>query len=225
MAWEHIEQRLQKAFTVKVAFPAGTIWLPDERLSIDDWLESIAESDEELFELQIPRIRFLQNRWLTDQLVELEWDEAFANRRVILVMYVGQRAYILFSDWKDYLVVAALEPKDEPTLYQAIVDKLLENRSFVRTVPSHITNHRPDLIAEVVMAAKERRARPRPAPEFAQPVGVGESSWKQFLSDVLVGWIPKWLALPEIGFWHEETQDTLAEIDEAETQMKYNRAA
>jgi hypothetical protein len=31
-----------------------------------------------------------------------------------------------------------------------------------------------------------------------------------------VGWIPKWLALPEIGFWHE---------DEEEARTKYNRAA
>ena len=216
MAWEQIEQRLQKAFTVKVAFPVGAIWLPEERLSIDDWLESIAESDEELDELQIPRIRFLQNRWRIDQLVELEWDEAFANRRAILAMYVGQRAYILFSDWKDYLVVAALEPKDEPTLYQAIVDKLLENPIFVRTLPSHITTYRPDLTAEVVWHGKERRPHTRPEPEFTRLAAVGESSWKQFLSDVLVGWIPRWLALPEIGFWHE---------DEEETQTKYNRAA
>ena len=46
-------------------------------------------------------------------------------------MYVGKRAYILFSDWRDYIVVAALEPKDEPTLYQAIVDKLLETAAFL----------------------------------------------------------------------------------------------
>src|SRR5207344_2090360 len=123
MAWEQIEQRLQKPFTVKVTFPSGSIRLPEERLSIDDWLASIAESDEELDELQIPRIRFLQNRWPINRLVELEWDEAYANRRVILTMYVGKRAYIWFSDWRDYIVVAALEPKDEPTLYQAIVDK------------------------------------------------------------------------------------------------------
>jgi len=225
MAWEHIEQRLQKAFTVEVAFPVGAIWLPEERLSIDDWLESIAETDEELDELQIPRIRFLQNRWAIDQLVELEWDEAFANRRVILAMYVGQSAYILFSDWKDYLVVAALEPKDEPTLYQAIVDKVLENRIFVRTLPSHITNYRPDLIAEVVLHGKERRPRPRPGPEFTGLAAVGESSWKQFLSDVLVGWIPKWLALPEIGFWHEEEPDPVTKEDQTETRTKYNQAA
>jgi hypothetical protein len=215
MAWEQIEQRLQKAFTVKVAFPAGTIWLPVERLSIDDWLESIAQSDEELHELDIPRIRFLQNRWRIEQLAELEWDEAFANRRVILAMHVGQRAYILFSDWKDYLVVAALEPKDEPTLYQALVDKLLENRSFVRTRPSHIRNHRPDLIAEVVLHGTERLPRPRPAPEFAQLAAVSESSWKQFVSDVLGGWIGRWLTPPEIGFWHEEGPEPITKTAEA----------
>jgi hypothetical protein len=216
MAWEQIEQRLQKAFTVKIGFPAGTIWLPDERLSIDDWLESIAQSDEELHELEIPRIRFLQNRWRIDQLVELEWDEAFANRRVILDMQVGQRAYILFSDWKDYLVVAALEPKDEPTLYQAIVDKLLENRSFVRTRPTHVTNHRPDLIAEVVLhGGTERRPQRRPASEFTQLAAVSESSWRQFVSDVLGGWIGKWLTPPEIGFWHEESPEPITKAAEA----------
>jgi hypothetical protein len=215
MAWEQIENRLQKAFTVQVAFPAGTIWLPEERLSIDDWLESIAQSDEELSELEIPRIRFLQNRWRIDQLVELEWDEAFANRRVILAMYMGRRAYILFSDWKDYLVVAALQPKDEPTLYQALIDKLLENRSFVRTRPSHMTNHRPDLIAEVALLGAERRPRSRPAPESAQLAAVSESSWKLFVSDVLGGWIGKWLTPPEIGFWHEDKPEPLSEVSEA----------
>jgi hypothetical protein len=130
-------------------------------------------------------------------------------------MQVGQRAYILFSDWKDYLVVAALEPKDEPTLYQALVDKLLENRSFVRTRPSHITNHRPDLIAEVVLLGIERRPRPRPAAEFAQLAAVSESSWKQFVSDVLGGWIGKWLTPPEIGFWHEESPEPITKVAEA----------
>jgi len=225
MAWEQIEHKLQKALTVKVEFPAGTIWLPEERLSIDDWLQSVAESDKELDELQIPRIRFLQNRWPIERLVELEWDEAFANRRVILAVDVGQRAYILFSDWKDYLVVAALEPKDEPTLYQAIVDKLLENRFFVRTVPSHTTNYRPDLIGEVVLHGEDRRPPPRSTAEFTRLAAVGQSSWKQFLSDVLVGWIPLWLAPPEIGFWHEEIPEPVTKDDDRVTRTKYEPAA
>ena len=50
MAWENIEERLKNALTVTVSFPAGTR-LPDRHLSIDDWLTSIAETDEELREL------------------------------------------------------------------------------------------------------------------------------------------------------------------------------
>src|SRR4051812_42055387 len=102
MAWEKIDEKLKNALTVKIAFPGGTIWLPDRHLSIDDWLTSIAETDEELQELNIPRIRFLQNHWRMDRLVELEWNDEFSNKRVILAMYVGQRAYILFSDWSEY---------------------------------------------------------------------------------------------------------------------------
>src|SRR5246127_561726 len=106
MAWENIEERLKKALAVKVSFPAGTIWLPASHLSIDEWLTSIAETDGEIRELNnIPRIRFLQNRWRIDQLVELEWNDAFSSRRVIAAMYVGERAYILFSDWTDYQVI------------------------------------------------------------------------------------------------------------------------
>ena len=72
MAWEGIEEKLKTALTVKVSFPAGTIWLPDHHLSIDDWLTSISETDEELSELDLPRIRFLQNRWPIEKLVELQ---------------------------------------------------------------------------------------------------------------------------------------------------------
>src|SRR5215467_14357465 len=178
MAWEGIEERLKKALTVKASFRAGTIWFPDTQLTIDDWLESIAESDEELLELEIRRIRFLQNRWLIDELVQLEWDDEFSNRRVILAMYVGRRAYILFSDWTDYLVIAALEPKDKPALYRALVGKILENRSFVPTPPTHIRNHRPDLVPEVAFFPKAVDREPlEPRPEFPELSGLGRSAW------------------------------------------------
>src|ERR1051326_629968 len=148
MAWENIQEKLKNTLSVKVSFPAGTVWLPDRHLTIDDWLTSIAETDEELRELNMPRIQFLQNRWSMDPLLELEWDDEFANRRVILAMYVGRRAYILFSDWKDYQVIAALEPKNKPSLYRAVVGKLLENRNFVRTRPTQIKNRRPDPVPD-----------------------------------------------------------------------------
>src|SRR5215475_10787647 len=160
MAWETIKERLKKAFNVKVSFRAGTIWFPDTQLAIDDWLESIAESDEELLELEIPRIRFLQNRWPIDELVQLEWDEEFENRRAILAMYVGRRAYILFSDWTEYLVIAALEPKDKPTLYRAVIGNIMDNRRFVPTRPTRILNHRPDLVPEVVPLSKKQPLEP-----------------------------------------------------------------
>ena len=71
MAWEGIEEKLSKALTVKISLPAGTIWLPASHLTIDDWLTSIAKTDEELRELNIPRIRFLQNRWPIINLMEV----------------------------------------------------------------------------------------------------------------------------------------------------------
>jgi hypothetical protein len=227
MAWEDIEEKLKKALTVKVSFPAGTIWLPETQLSIDDWLESMAESDEELRELEIPRLRFLQNRWLIDELVELEWDGEFSNRRVILAMYVGPRAYILFSDGAHCLAIAALEPKDKPTLYRAVVGKILENRSFVPMPPMHVRNHRPDLVPEVAIwpRREDRAQQPEPRPVFAEVAGLDRSAWKGFLSDVLVGWIGKWLSLPELGFWHEEMPDSITKTNEREIRMKYKRAA
>ena len=223
MAWEKVEEKLQKALTVKISFPGGTVWLPASHLSIDEWLESIAESDEELRELEIPRIRFLQNHWVIDQLVELEWDDAFSNRRVILAMSVGHRAYILFSDWSDYVVIAALEPKDNKTLYRTVVGKILENRSFVPTTPSHIRNHRPDLVPEVVPLAEsdadEEGVESRPVP--GRLAGLDRSAWKTFLSDVLVGWIGKWLNLRELGFWHEDMPESITRADQGEIIMKY----
>ena len=77
----------------------------------------------------------------------------------------------------------------------------------------------------MVLHGKERRLRPRPAPAFIRVAAVGQSSWERFLSDVLGGWIPVWLALPEIGFWHEEQPEPVTKVAEAETRMKYDRAA
>lgn len=223
MAWEGIEERFKKAFTVKVSFRAGTIGFPDTRLTIDDWLESIAESDEEVLELEIPRIQFLENRWLIDELVQLEWDDEFSNRRAILAMYVGRRAYILFSDWTEYLVIAALEPKDKPALYRAVVGNILENRSFVPTRPTRILNHRPDVIPEVVPLSKKQP--PEPGLEFPELTGFGRSAWKEFLSDVLVGWIVTGINVPEFGFWHEDTPESVMSASEEEIRMKYKRTA
>ena len=227
MTWENIEEKLKQALTVRVSFPDGTIWLPERHLSIDDWLEGIAETDEEWRELEIPRIRFLENRWPIDELVELEWDDEFSNRRVIHAMYVGQRAYILFSDWSHYLVIAALEPKDKPSLYRAVIGKILENRSFVPTLPRHLRNHRPELIPEVVPLSKDddREQHVEPTPLIGGLASLGRSAWKGFLSDVLVGWIGKWLNLPELGFWHEEMPQSITRTNEGEIHLNYKRAS
>src|SRR5579862_1616513 len=225
MAWENIEEKLKKALTVKVSFPAGTIWLPDSHLSIDEWLTSIAQTDEEFQEVNnIPRIRFLQNRWRIDQLVELEWGDAFSSRRVIVAMYVGDRAYILFSDWTDYQVIAALEPKNKPSLYRAVIGKILENRNFIPTAPSHIRNRRPDLVPEVVTQKIPAFAGEQISgvvTDLTNPHVKPRERWKSFLSDILVGWIGKWLNLPELGFWHEDLPESIGTTKEGEILMKY----
>jgi hypothetical protein len=220
MAWEQIEEKLKKAFTVQLSFPAGSIWLPQKRLRIDEWLESIAETDEEWRELEIPRIQFLQNRWRMDELLELEWQDDFCNQRVILAMYVGPRAYILFSDWTDYLAVAALEPNDKPALYQAVIGKILENRSFIPRRPTRIKNHHPELVPEI-FPWPEGTDLEMPRSVFDAVADLGRSAWNRFLSDVLAGWIGKWLNLPELGFWHEEMPESITKTDEGQILMTY----
>lgn len=207
MAWEGIEEKLKGALTVKVSFPGGTIWLPDRHLTIDDWLTSLCETDRELIELDMPRIRFLQNRWPIEKLVELEWDDQFSNRRVIAAMDVGERAYILFSDWGEYQVIAAIEPKDKTSLYRAVITKLLENPSFVPTRPDRVRNCRPDLLPDGLPAwtgyREEEAAADVPPPKPAE-------RWKSFLSDILEGWILRWLNIPEQVFWHEDTPESIS---------------
>lgn len=227
MAWENIEERIKKALTVKVSFPAGTIWLPANHLSIDEWLTSVAQTDEEIRELNIPRIRFLQNRWRIDQLVTLEWDDEFSSRRVIVAMSVGDRAYILFSDERDYQVIAAVEPKDKPSLYRAVIGKLVENPSFIPAVPRHVKNRRPDLVPDLVVKNRhlevidERFLEGPGLGPLMHPSSKPRARWRSFLSDVLVGWIGKWLNLPELGFWHEDLPESIGTTKEGEIHMKY----
>jgi hypothetical protein len=209
MAWENINEKLKSALTVKVAFPAGSIWLPDHHLTVDDWLTSIAETDEELIELNMPRIQFLQNRWSIEKLVELEWDDQFSNRRVIAAMNVGDRAYILFSDWTAYQVIAAIDPKDTTLLYRAVITKLLANPCFVQTRPDRILNFRPDLLPGGLPAwtgGGQEVAVP------VVPLKPGER-WRSFLSDILEGWIQKWLNRPEQVFWQEDMPESISKTN------------
>src|SRR5689334_9983950 len=119
MSWEGIEERLEKPFTRKIDLARGTVWLPEDDLTIDQWLVSAAESDEELSELNIPAINFLQNWWPIEPLVELEWSKSF-DRRSVLAMYTRQRSYILFGDRFEYHVIAAIQPKHEASLYRVV---------------------------------------------------------------------------------------------------------
>src|SRR5436189_5032312 len=124
MAWENIEERLRKVFKVQISFPHGSIWLPDTHWTIDEWLTSTAEADEELRELNIPRIRFLQNRWPVEKLVELRWADS-AGKRAIFAMNSGNRAYILFFDGLDYQLIAATEPRSYAELYPVGIGKVM----------------------------------------------------------------------------------------------------
>jgi hypothetical protein len=222
MMWGNIQENLKKALTVTISFPAGTVWLPDHPLTIDEWLTAIAQTDEELRDLNIPRMRFLQNHWPIITLAELEWGDEFSNRRAVLAMYVAQRAYILFSNWNEYQVVAAIEPKNKPALYRAVIAKLLENRSFVPKRPTHVRNRRPDLVPELVPFSYQdldrRMTRASGDENFS---GIGrptdwmhrdlkrDAGWNGFLSDIFVGWIGKWLNIPELGFWHEDLPESI----------------
>src|SRR4051812_14274017 len=107
MPWENIEERLKKTFTFQVSLLRGVVGFPAARLTIDEWLTSVADTDEELRELNLPRIRFLQNRWPIEKLVQFEWEDLSSSRCAVWVMYVGGCAYILFSAGSQYLVVAA----------------------------------------------------------------------------------------------------------------------
>ena len=62
-------------------------------------------------------------------------------------------------------------------------------------------------------------------PVLGELASLGRSAWKGFLSDVLVGWIGKWLNLPELGFWHQELPEFIAKTNEGEMRIKYEGAA
>jgi hypothetical protein len=122
MAWENIEQRLKRALNVKITFPSGTVWLPDRHLIIDEWLTSVAQTDEELRELNIPRVRFLQNHWALEKLIQMTWHRP-SDRRSIWAMYVGHEVYILFSEGFEYSVIAAIAPGNRPVDKQREVQR------------------------------------------------------------------------------------------------------
>ena len=201
MAWEKIEQRLKRPLNTKVPLPSGTIWLPDEYLSVDDWLTSVAETDEELNELNIPRMRFLNNRWSIERLVDLDGDDPF-DRVSFLAMYIGERAYILMAD-REYRIIAALEPKSSNTLYGVVVGNWLHNCTPRHGHPITFKIWHPDLVPEnVVEDASENWVSPD-----AERVNASSNSDMTSRADFskrLMNWIGPWVVAPALGYWQPD---------------------
>jgi len=216
MAWENINTRLEKVLKVEISFPEGTIRLPDTDWTIDQWLTSIAETDEELRELDIPRIRFLQNRWRIERLLQLEWQTP-PDRRSIWAMYVDTLAYILFSDGAEYHLIAAV-PRDQPRLFRAVIRKVMETSALVPGYPTVWKSYRPDLLGDL----DELESTTAPAAETrSQPADSGNRVMSGFMTELLVGWIGKWVDLPESGFWHEEVPESITTPEKGTFFMKY----
>ena len=203
MAWENIEERLKTVFKVRISFPGGSVWLPDRHLTIDEWLTSLAETDEELKELNIRRIRFLQNHWPLEKLLELRWDDS-STKQAIWSMNVESRAYVLFFDGIDYQLIAAIEPRNNAALYRAVIGKLLQNSAFVPTRPPSIKNYRPDLIPNIETDYLQRSEADVSDIDWIGPSSQGAKDKRGYLSKLLVGWVGKWIDLPVLGYWHED---------------------
>jgi len=193
MPWIDVETRLAKAFATRVSFPSGIISFPVNNLNIDEWLTSAAETDEELRELDIPRIRFLQNRWQIEEVVQFEWEaDRSITRRSLWAMYIGSRAYMLFSGGFKYHLVAALDPRDATALYGVVLRRLLEDRVLIPVAPTHITIRRHDLV-ESIGQTLDAAAQPLQLPAV-----------NHYMASLLVGWIGHWIDMPVFGYWHEE---------------------
>ena len=213
MAWQNIEERLKAAFKVHIAFPRGSVWLPDTHLTVDEWLTSLVETDEELEALNIRRIRFLQNRWPLEDLIEFSCGDSSA-RRAIWAMSVGSRAYVLFYDGVDFHLIAAIEPKTNAALYRAVIRKLLQNPFFVSAYPILIKNYRPDLISDIPNFSHDEFRPDRnnaggSAFEWINSASRLEKDKRSYLSKLFVGWVGKWIDLPVVGYWHEDLPESI----------------
>jgi hypothetical protein len=194
MPWENIENRLAKAFSVQTSSADGIISYPSGRLDTDAWLTSAAETDEELRELNIPRMRFLNNRWPIEMLMQLEWETVSSfTRRSVWAMYVNQRVYILFSGGFKYWLVAAIEPRTASVLYREVIGKLLRDPDLIPSPPSHIRYVRPDRISKFNENVHDRSRSSDVPPEK-----------QSYLSKLFVGWIGPWINSPVLGYWHSD---------------------
>jgi hypothetical protein len=212
MAWQNIEERLKAAFKVHIAFPRGSVWLPETHLTIDEWLTSLVQTDEELEGLNIRRIRFLENRWPLEDLIEFSCGDSSA-RRAVWAMSVGRRAYVLFYDGVDYHLIAAIEPKTNAALYRAVIRKLFQNPSFVSAHPLLIKNYRPDLISEIPDSHDEFRLdrdNTGQASEWINSASQFEKDKRSDFSKLFVGWVGKWIDVPVVGYWHEDLLDSVS---------------
>jgi len=190
MPWEQIENRLAKAFPVRIESPGGVVFLPSSRLDIDEWLTSAAETDEELLELDIPRIQFLQNRWGFEKLVQFDLEKRTPySRRSLFAMNVGDRAYLMLTGGLQYQLIAAVEPRTEPSLVRAVISRLLNDREYFPAPPNLVRTVRRDLVADRVVRTE------------AAELKTGESG--HHLSEKLIGWIGPWLEAPA-GTWHQD---------------------
>jgi len=211
MAWENIEDRLLEPLRTKTITPDGTVWLPDSPLSIGRWLSSVAKTDEEVRELEMPRFRFIENRWPIERLVEFDSDVRF-DRDVLLAMHVGRRAYLLWKQ-EDYKIIGAIEPATNAALYRVVISA---------TWPGGISgwrsgtcrNWRPDLIPNsLIDRLNDRDAVGQP---LASSVPKGDHP-----TPVLFGWIGLCFDVPLVRYWHEDVSDPMLTFDEEAGVMRY----
>jgi hypothetical protein len=214
MTWENLEQRLKQPLQARISFPDGTVWLPETRINVDEWLTSLAQTDEELKELNIPRMRFLQNRWPVELLLEIEWDNDKYRARRIWAMHVRNRTYLIFSDGVDYQLVAAIEPGDSHVLYNAVLGRILSSRNFVPEWPTSIKSRHPHLasVSKSAVSSGDLVSTAGAVAGKHGPMGSkpGKESYLSNLSELFIAWIGNWFEFPVSGFYHEEASDLIS---------------
>ena len=194
MSWENIETRLAKALTLKSWFPLGLLLLPDAPLDIDDWLVSIAETDEELLELNIPRVQFLHNRWPIQQVARFEWGQRFSfTFRTLWSMHMRDRDYFLLSHGFIYYLIARVQPGSELEMYRVVISRVLHDLRLLPTPPTRI-------ISRFCGGEFDETFRGRSDAALFAPARTEH----HYLSDLMVGWIGPWINVPVVGYWHSD---------------------
>lgn len=199
MAWEHLEQRLSDILKIQITFPSGVVSLPADDMTLDEWLTSLAQTDEELRELSIPRMQFLQNRWRVEQLLKITWENP-PDLRSIWSMYVGERAYMFLYDGSQYHVIASILPGTSKALFRTVIGELLQNKNVIPEHPAVVHNYHPDFVPEAVNRITSESADNETAAAAIRSTK-GRTS---YLTELLFGWIARWMHQPEHAFWHEE---------------------